>query len=164
MTKKFLTVLAIICVSGFFASYGYAQSMDETVNLLKEKLDIQWINKSKDIQQSQHISISHCQLTIEQESTMKNGMVLMQRIVVSVNKLDADRFFADKAQFNDEYFSVSLYCKGDEKNMEATSFVNGVQDGDPVKVNFIQVYSKGTTKTEKDTVINAFKRLGELCQ
>ncbi len=161
MRKKVIACLQVFFVLGLFFAAGYAQSMEKTSQIIKEKTGIKWKNNMLRLSESQGITINHCQLTSEVETTFEDGKKAFRKIVIPMDQIDTTRINAIQSVYNDDVYSVVIFSKNDSKVIEVTDIIEGETESEPVQTNRAPIYSYDIKK--KDELINALKRLFQLC-
>lgn len=160
MRKKVIACLQIFFILGLFFAAGYAQSMEKTIQIIKEKADIKWKNNMLRLSESQTITINHCQLTLEVETTFENGKKGLRKIVIPIDQIDTARLDTVQSIYNESIYSVVICSKNDNKVIEDTVFVEGTES-EPLQTNRASIYSYDIKK--KDELIKTLKHLFQLC-
>jgi hypothetical protein len=161
MRKKVFACLQIFFIFGVFASVGYTQSMEKTIQTIKDKTNIEWKNNELNLQESQGITINHCQITLERVTVFKSGKKAVQKIVIPVDQIDSARIDAIQSISNENIYSILLHSKNNSNVIEVIDFIDGKQEGDTFETDSAPIYSYDIK--EKDELINTLKHLFQLC-
>jgi len=162
MRKKVFACLQIFFILGLSAAVGYAQSMEKTIQTIKDKTNIEWENNELKIPESQGITITHCQITLERVTIFKSGKKAVQKIVIPVDQIDSARIDAIQSVSNENIYSILIHSKNNNNVIEVIDFIDGKMEGETFETDSAPIYSYDIKK--KDELINAVKHLVNLCK